>query len=151
MRQAIQIAQTNAAKVINTFISQSSSEHTHTHTHRTHLIHIRLKEKGESEFTHSLSSSEGCLPIIDYWANTLLEEGCQCLNILLLSSHTQSPLIVSVCLPRVWGHRLHHKAQALCVAALCGWGRKFSLKRNFLGMKNSMKIIFLSKRYFNVK
>ena len=38
------------------------------------------------------------------------------------------------------------KAQALCVAALCGWGKKFSMKRNFWEMKNSMKIIFLSKK-----
>ena len=34
-------------------------------------------------------------------ANALLKEGCQCLNILLISSRTQSPLIVSVCLSRV--------------------------------------------------
>ena len=39
--------------------------------------------------------------ITDIWANALLKEGCQCLNILLISSRTQSPLIVSVCLSRV--------------------------------------------------
>ena len=56
-------------------------------------------------------------------AHALLKEWCQCLNILLLSSPQQSPLVFEAI--------ARTKAQALCVAALCGWGRKFSLKRNF--------------------
>ena len=47
------------------------------------------------------------------------------------------------------------KAQALCVAALCGWGRKFSLKRNFWDEKfnenyiSFQKDIFMSNNIFS--
>ena len=52
-------------------------------------------------FTFSLSLLFMSAYLIDIWANALLKEGCQCLNILHLSSRQQSPLIVSVCLSRV--------------------------------------------------
>ena len=48
-------------------------------------------------FTFSLSLLfMSTYKVIDIWTHALLKEGCQCLNILLISSRTQSILIVSV-------------------------------------------------------
>ena len=82
--------------------------------------------------------------VIDFRANTLLNEGCQCLNIFLLSSCTQSPLIISVGLPRIWGCCLHQSTGVVC-GSFVWMGEE---EKRFFGMKNSMKIIFLSKMIF---
>ena len=129
--------------------------HTHTQTVGGSLIASLIPHHGQlwrfRTGSFSLSSFQSTYLIdilIDIWAYTLLKEGCQFLNILLSSSHTQSPLIVSVCLSRIWGHCSHQSTGVTC------WGRKFFFEKRFLGMKNSMKkkdiFIFLSMQISDV-